>query len=74
VLTIGQTFELLGIYFTFQAPLLSQPAVPLAAHTIVLGVVVVFRIGELLPVIAGGLAGRERFGDGQHTRLIVFKN
>src|SRR5579859_602424 len=69
MLAFAETGKMLRADFGFEAPPLSQPAMPAALHFGTLRVVVVLGIGELFLVIALRLSGAERFGDGQHSSL-----
>src|SRR5580698_2006097 len=71
MLTVRQPLKVFLLHFTMQPPLLREPAVPLAAYSVALGVVVLLRVRELLFVIGLGLAGTQRFGNGQHDSLEV---
>ncbi len=61
MLALGQSRELLLLYFTLQAPASGKLALPLAAHTLALCVIVLPRIGELFFVVRLRLAGADRF-------------
>src|ERR1700735_788416 len=71
MLTVRQPLKVFLLHFASESPLLRQPAVPLAAYSIALGVVVLLGVRELLFVIGLGLAGTQRFGNGQHDSLEV---
>src|ERR1700691_4894152 len=69
MLTVRQPLKVFLLHFASESPLLRQPAAPLAAYSIALGVVVLLGVRELLFVIGLGLAGTQRFGNGQHDSL-----
>src|SRR5580698_3130184 len=71
MLTVRQPLKVFLLHFTMQPPLLREPAVPLAAYSVALGVVVLLRVCKLLFVIRLRLAGTQRFGNGQHDSLEV---
>src|SRR6266702_732338 len=67
---LGQPRELLLPHLTAQAPTLRKLALPLAAHTLALRVVILPRVRELLLVVRLSLARANRFGYGDHTFLL----
>src|SRR6202051_3064212 len=71
VLPVSKSLKVLFTHFTLQTPFCGELAVPLAAYTFSLGVVVLLSVRELLFVIGLGLAGTQRFGNGQHDSLEV---
>src|SRR5579863_6475520 len=71
VLPVSKSPKVLFTHFPLQTPFCRELAVPLAANAVSLGVVVLLGVRELLFVIGLGLAGTQRFGNGQHDSLEV---
>src|SRR6266576_4647771 len=69
MLPIGETLKVLLLHLAPKAPFLCEFAVPFAAYALTLGVVVLLGVGELFLVICLGLAGAQRFGNGEHNSL-----
>src|SRR5260370_39247822 len=67
MLSARQSREVRLVYFTLETPLCGQFALPLAAHTVAVAVVIVLGVGKLLLVVLLSLARAEGLRDGQHT-------
>ena len=63
----AQASELFSADIAAQAPLLREPALPLAMPMLVTAPVVLFLRRELSRMICAGLVGRQRFGESQHA-------
>src|SRR5580698_7511127 len=71
MLTVRQPPKVFLLHFASESPFLRESAVPLAPNSVALGIVVLLGVRELLFVIGLGLAGTQRFGNGQHDSLEV---
>src|SRR5580704_11474053 len=71
MLPVREPLKVFLFHFASESPLLREFAVPLAANSVALGVIVLLSVRELLFVIGLGLAGTQRFGNGQHDSLEV---
>ena len=67
MLAFREPRELLLLHFARQAPSLRKLALPLAAHTLALGVVVLLGVGELLFVVRLSLPRADRFRERHHV-------
>jgi hypothetical protein len=61
MLAIRKATEMLVSNSAAQSPLFSQTANPLALHLLALGVISLFRVGELFGVVGEGLSCRDGF-------------
>src|SRR5436309_11245435 len=69
MLPIGETLKVLLLHLAPKTPFLCEFAVPFASYAVTPGVVVLLGVGELFLVICLGLAGAQRFGNGEHDSL-----
>jgi hypothetical protein len=71
MLPVGETLKVLLLHLAMKTPFLCEFAVPFAAYAVTLGVVVLLGVGELFLVICLGLAGAQRFGNGEYFKSLT---
>src|SRR5580700_2313293 len=71
MLPVREPLKVFLFHFASESPLLRESAVPFSPYPVTFGVVILLSVRELLFVIGLGLAGTQRFGNGQHDSLEV---